>query len=106
MVPTARTLNVARIASPISTNRAYQPLFMHSLKVYFDSTQRLVKKGDIIAVSLDTDTTRLFHEGTSDDPKDSEDVDRVQDRFVYTKKTTTLTHTDSFQVPCVPTACQ
>jgi peroxin-6 len=34
-IPTARSVTVARVASPISTDRTYQPLFLRSLKNYF-----------------------------------------------------------------------
>lgn len=105
VVPTARTVTVARVASPISTNRTYQPLFLHSLKVYFNSTKRLVKKGDIIAVSLDTDATRLFHEGNnSDETKDSDDVDRIKDRFVDISNTPIRTNSrlGSLHPHCAP----
>ncbi|KAG6878747.1 hypothetical protein C0993_008046 [Termitomyces sp. T159_Od127] len=53
-VPNAQSLTIARVASPVSTSRTYQPLFLKALKVYFDSTKRLVKQGDIIAVPIDT----------------------------------------------------
>ncbi|KAF8876037.1 AAA-domain-containing protein [Gymnopilus junonius] len=58
-IPTARTVTVARVASPLSTNRQYQPLFINSLKAYFDSGKRLVKQGDLLAVAIDTDFSRL-----------------------------------------------
>jgi peroxin-6 len=54
-IPTARTVTLARVASPLSTDRTYQPLFLRSLKVYFDGMKRLVKQGDVIAVGIDTD---------------------------------------------------
>ncbi len=54
-IPTARTVTIARIASPLSVDRAYQPLFLRKLHDYFNHHKRLVKQGDLIAVSLDTD---------------------------------------------------
>jgi len=36
-------------------DRTYQPLFLRSLKTYFNVTKRLVKQGALIAISLDTD---------------------------------------------------
>ncbi|KAH0584181.1 hypothetical protein H2248_009739 [Termitomyces sp. 'cryptogamus'] len=53
-VPSAQALTIARVASPASTSRIYQPLFLKALKAYFDSTKRLVKQGDIVAVPIDT----------------------------------------------------
>lgn len=57
-IPTARTVTVARIASPLSINRQYQSLFINSLKGYFDSGKRLVKQGDLLAVAIDTNFSR------------------------------------------------
>ncbi|KAG6910884.1 hypothetical protein DXG01_006567 [Tephrocybe rancida] len=63
-VPNAKALTIARVASPISTNRIYQPLCLRALKAYFDLTERLVKQGDIVAVSLDTGDV-LYHQEDS-----------------------------------------
>lgn len=54
-IPTAKSVTVARVASPISTDRTYQNLFLRSLKAYFDASKRLVKQDDLIAITLDTD---------------------------------------------------
>ncbi|EPS97368.1 hypothetical protein FOMPIDRAFT_79362 [Fomitopsis schrenkii] len=54
-IPTARSMTIARVASPISTDRAYQPLFLRALQDYFKDTTRLVKQGDIISVAINTD---------------------------------------------------
>ncbi|KZT03423.1 AAA-domain-containing protein [Laetiporus sulphureus 93-53] len=54
-IPTARSVTIARIASFLSTDRTYQSLFLRALQAYFEETTRLVKKGDVIAVTIDTD---------------------------------------------------
>ncbi|KAJ6547239.1 AAA-domain-containing protein [Mycena capillaripes] len=54
-IPTAKAVTVARVASPISVDRTYQPSFLRSLKVYFRDSKRLVKHGDLIAVGVNTD---------------------------------------------------
>ncbi|CCM06091.1 uncharacterized protein FIBRA_08338 [Fibroporia radiculosa] len=54
-IPTARSVTIARVASPFSTNRAYQPLFLHALQEYFKKSTRLVKQGDVIGVKINTD---------------------------------------------------
>ncbi|KAJ7684814.1 AAA-domain-containing protein [Mycena polygramma] len=54
-IPTARAVTIARITSPISVDRAYQPSFLRSLKAYFHDSKRLVKHGDLIAVGVNTD---------------------------------------------------
>ncbi|KAH9483816.1 Peroxisomal biogenesis factor 6 [Psilocybe cubensis] len=79
-IPTARAITIARVASPASINRQYQPLFLESLKRHFASRKRLLKQGDVIAVSIDTDVARLNpdHEhgtfGTSRDFRPNEVV--------------------------------
>lgn len=69
-VPTARTVTIARIASPISIDRSYQPLFLHALKRHFDcpdGTKRLIKQGDIISAEVDTDDRRNISILSSED---------------------------------------
>jgi peroxin-6 len=60
-IPTARSVTIARVASPLSTDRGYQSLFLNALKRYFgsnDGPSRLVKQGDIISTNIDTDSLR------------------------------------------------
>jgi peroxin-6 len=57
-IPVARTVTVARVASPISVDRTYQPLCLRALKDYFESKKRLVKQGDLIAVAIRTDDVK------------------------------------------------
>ncbi|KAJ8699681.1 peroxisomal assembly protein [Pleurotus ostreatus] len=54
-IPTARSATIARVATPISTDRSYQALFLLALKRYFEGKKRLVKEGDLIALEIDTD---------------------------------------------------
>ena len=65
-IPVARSVTIARVASPNAINRQYQSLFLHSLRRYFDAGKRLVKQNDIIAVSIDIDSSRWL-EGIGDD---------------------------------------
>lgn len=57
-IPTARSITLARIASPISINRQYQQLCIDALKTYFDSGKKLMKQGDLLALPIDTDLSR------------------------------------------------
>ncbi|KAF7338543.1 Peroxisomal biogenesis factor 6 [Mycena venus] len=59
-IPTARAVTIARVASPISVDRAYQPSFLRSLKAYFNDSKRLVKHGDLIAVGVNTHISDSF----------------------------------------------
>jgi hypothetical protein len=58
-VPIAHSITVARIASPSTVNKAYQHIFLQSLKKYFEFRTRLIRYGDIIAVPLDTGEDHL-----------------------------------------------
>ncbi|KAF7359478.1 Peroxisomal biogenesis factor 6 [Mycena sanguinolenta] len=82
-IPTARAVTIARVASPISVDRAYQPAFLRSLKAYFNDSKRLVKQGDLIAVGVDTDTN--FADGTDTEVQDMEKYMTLQrtDELVF-----------------------
>lgn len=71
-IPTARSITVARIASPISINRQYQQLCIDALKAYFDSGKKLMKQGDLVALPIDTDLSRRAT--AADDSHEEEDV--------------------------------
>ncbi|GAA5930797.1 AAA family ATPase peroxin 6 [Sporobolomyces koalae] len=58
-LPTAASLTLARIASPHSVNKLYQPLFLEGLKDYFQNQRRMVQKGDIIAVAIEEGRVRF-----------------------------------------------
>ena len=59
-LPTARSITVARVSSPYANNRAYQLLFLRALKDYFKMKIRLLKMGDLIAVSIRAEDARLI----------------------------------------------
>lgn len=58
-IPVARALALSRIASTFSTGRKFEALFLQELQFYFSSCKRLVKPGDLINVSIDTDDADL-----------------------------------------------
>ncbi|KAG1766092.1 AAA-domain-containing protein [Suillus occidentalis] len=58
-IPVARALTLSRIASPFSTGRKFETLFLQEIQFYFSSCKRLVKRGDLINVSIDTDDADL-----------------------------------------------
>ncbi|KAJ7734916.1 AAA-domain-containing protein [Mycena maculata] len=69
VIPTAKAITIARVASPVSVDRAYQPAFLRSLKNYFSHSKRLVKHGDLIAVGINSDTPL-------DETEETQDVDQ------------------------------
>lgn len=52
-IPVAKATTVARVATPINVDRAFQANIFQALRDYFTQNRRLVKKGDIIAVRFD-----------------------------------------------------
>ncbi|KAG1754185.1 AAA-domain-containing protein [Suillus lakei] len=58
-IPVARALTLSRIASPFSTGRKFETLFLQEIQSYFSSCKRLVKPGDLINVFIDTDNAEL-----------------------------------------------
>ncbi|KAJ4480455.1 P-loop containing nucleoside triphosphate hydrolase protein [Lentinula edodes] len=55
-IPIAHSVTIARVASPLSINKAYQKSFLEALKTHFSLGKRLIKQGDVVAVGIDTDS--------------------------------------------------
>ncbi|GAA6007485.1 hypothetical protein JCM11491_004179 [Sporobolomyces phaffii] len=62
-MPTAASVTLARIASPHSVNKLYQPLFLEGLKDHFQNRRRVVRKGDVIAIGIDEGRTAYLPSG-------------------------------------------
>jgi peroxin-6 len=58
-IPVARAITLSRIASPFSTGRKFETLFLQEIQSYFSSCKRLVKAGDLINVYIDTDDAEV-----------------------------------------------
>ena len=56
----AKTVTVARIASPVTVDRTYQAAFLVELKHHFETVERVVCDGDIIAIGLNEDVATLL----------------------------------------------
>ena len=70
-VPTARSVTISRVGSPISINKQYQSQYLSKLKQHFEERKRLVKKGDMIALAVDTNAARMTRQ---DDEEEGEGV--------------------------------
>lgn len=64
VVPTARAVTVARIASPVSVDRTYERAFLQALKDHFVGRNTLLKAGDIISVAVNSDQRSTLGEDT------------------------------------------
>ncbi|KAH8108501.1 AAA-domain-containing protein [Phellopilus nigrolimitatus] len=81
-MPTAKSATLARIASPLSLNRALQNAMCRSLKSYFLATRRLVKKGDVIAVPVCTDYGSALDEAIGDGDVTEDSYEELSEKLV------------------------
>ena len=58
--PVAKGLTILRISTPLSTERALQTGMFMALKQHFESKHRIVRQGDIIALPIDVNVSRLL----------------------------------------------
>lgn len=57
--PSASTVIIAKVASPASMDKALQGAFLDALRLWFEEKERILCKGDLIAITLDEETARL-----------------------------------------------
>lgn len=74
-VPFAESLRIARVAGPLSVDRAYQGLFLDALRTFFEDRRRICRNGDIIAVAIEASKARFVsreaeQEGNADSGPD------------------------------------
>jgi peroxin-6 len=79
-IPTAKSVTIARIASPFSINRKYQTASLTALKSYFASTKRLIKANDVIALSLYVESDSTVDDSDSEGEDENEN-DRCADHL-------------------------
>ncbi|CAO0796187.1 unnamed protein product [Mucor circinelloides] len=79
-----KAVSIARIASPASMDKALQSAFLESLKQWFEAKERIVCKGDIIAICLDEDSARLKPQ---DDDLNAQEVNTKPTTLAYFKVT-------------------
>lgn len=54
-LPTARSVTIAQIISPPSSNNLYGPSLLGGLQKYFRESLRLVKRGDVLIIPVEID---------------------------------------------------
>lgn len=74
--PLARELTLLRVATPLSTERALQAGLFAALKSHFESKRRILQHGDLLALPIDTSTSRLLFSAinTTDPDPDAEQL--------------------------------
>ncbi|MCJ1352306.1 MAG: peroxisomal assembly protein [Icmadophila ericetorum] len=60
--PIAKEITLLRLATPLSTERAIQVGIFAGLKQHFDGRRRILRKGDLIGISIDIDIARICSE--------------------------------------------
>lgn len=76
-VPAARSITLARIASPPSVQKRYQQLVLWALRKYLQESRRLLKQGDTVAVALNSSLSTLFEGVTEKEGKHSVFADEL-----------------------------
>ena len=74
--PVARSISIARVASEHSMHKKYQSLFLTALKAYFQSRNRILKEGDLIAVPIEEGLARFLG-----DDSDKEEVQEADEDY-------------------------
>jgi peroxin-6 len=65
--PTASEVTLRKILTPLSSERALSNVLFANLKEYFESKQRIVKAGDLIAIAVDESLGRSLYDGSMED---------------------------------------
>lgn len=63
--PTAKEVTLLKISAAVTTDRALQPVLLAELKQHFEARRRIVKSGDMIAITVDMGLGRTLHPAAS-----------------------------------------
>ena len=74
-IPFAESLTIARIASPVSVDKSFQPLFLDALRTYFQGRRRIVRQGDLFGVAIDGRKVRWIRKASTVDEETVEKRD-------------------------------
>lgn len=73
--PIAKEMTLARISTPVSTERALQTGLLAALTRYFGQKRRLLRKGDLIPLAIDLLASRMLAQpATPDVDRETEDL--------------------------------
>ncbi|KAI4175275.1 MAG: hypothetical protein LQ343_001811 [Gyalolechia ehrenbergii] len=73
--PLAAEVSLAKVSTPISQESALQDMLFSTLKKYFEAKRRIVKKGDLVAMTIDANIGRILGPSSSavDNGKDMDE---------------------------------
>ena len=60
-IPLARELTISRVSTPVTNDKILQYSFLSNLKSYFESSNRIVYKGQMIPIPIDTTLAKALH---------------------------------------------
>lgn len=60
IIPVAKSATISRVASPITMDRTFQQSFLCELKSTFNSQFKVVRKGDLLPVCIDTVLAKIL----------------------------------------------
>ena len=74
--PVAREVTLLRVSTPLTTDRALQAGLMAGLKQYFEHKRRIMRKSDLVGISIDIGASRTLSQsgGTADTEHDMEEI--------------------------------
>ncbi|PWN50872.1 AAA-domain-containing protein [Violaceomyces palustris] len=78
-LPFADSLTIARVAGPMSVDRAYQGLFLEALRTYFEGKRRICKENDVIAVAIEGDKVRFVRKASEQEASNEGSQDDVSE---------------------------
>lgn len=81
-IPTAHSVTLARIASPVSTSKQYQTIIFQALRRYFSTGRHLLKKDDIVALPLVTTSAPLINGLEEADKKQESTIEELMDTLL------------------------
>ncbi|SPO32384.1 related to PEX6 - peroxisomal assembly protein [Ustilago trichophora] len=97
-VPFAESLRIARVAGPLSVDRAYQGLFLDALRTFFEDRRRICRNGDIIAVAIEASKARFVSREAEQEASTESTPDDIHDLKLPSGPSAAKTATVYFKV--------
>jgi peroxin-6 len=85
--PQAREVSLSKVSTPLSTTPDLQPALFAGLKRYFETKRRILKRGDLIAISVDTELSKMTYSSANTEESNDELLARLS-AGKYRKKNT------------------
>lgn len=62
VIPLCKDISISRISTPLSENNKLQYSYLSNLKSYFESSHRIISKGQLIPISIDLKLAESLHQ--------------------------------------------